>query len=135
MEVRLSSSFADRIRAVDPAHAASCSAALLLMLVSPKGVIVEKTVADSWAKGTFENAVDSLEYHFRKHGGGRTRQQYTFDALRFFHKHKESAQWGKWNPSWNEAFRLKIGTARGYFTPGGRILSFWDENEDSQTAL
>jgi len=71
MEVRLSHSFAERIRAVDPEHADVCNAALPVMLVSPKGAVVEKTVADSWAKGSFDNAVDSLEYHFVKHGGGR----------------------------------------------------------------
>lgn len=105
------------------------------MWVSLRGAIAEKSVADSWAKGTFPNPVDSLEHHFKKHGNGRTRWQYTFDALRFFSEHNEKAQWGKWRQGWNEAFRLKIGKRCGYFTPGGRILSYWEINEERQTAL
>jgi hypothetical protein len=135
MEVRLSGWFDERIRAVDPARVDTASMRAALMLVSLRGAIAEKSVADSWAKGTFPNPVDSLEYHFNTHGNGRTRWEYTFDALRFFYEYKEKAQWGKWHPRWNEAFRLKIGTRRGYFTPGGRILSFWDDHEDGQATL
>lgn len=131
MEVRLSRSFDERIRAVDP----DVGALPPVLAVSSQGIVVEKSVLDSWAKGSFESPAHSLEYHFLKHGRGRTRQQYTFDALRFFIEHKQQAQWGKWNPAWHEAFRLKVGTRRGYFTPGGRILSFWDEHEEHQTTL
>ena len=37
---------------------------------------------------TFSNVVDSLEYHFAKHGGGLTLEQYTLDAERFFETHR-----------------------------------------------
>ena len=80
MEVRLARFFDERIRAVDPASLAASSASLGL-LVASQGTVVEKSIADSWAKGTFAKAVLSLEHHFEKHGAGRTLKQYTFDAL------------------------------------------------------
>jgi len=131
MEVRLSRSFEERISAVDPC----LSSPTVVLAVSSRGIVVEKSVLDSWAKGSFESPVHSLEYHFLKHGRGRTRLQYTFDALQFFSEYRQQTQWGRWNPAWYEAFRLKVDTRRGYFTPGGRILSFWDEHEKHQTAL
>ena len=72
MEVQLSHSFAERIRAVDPECEDLDEASPALLLVSSRGIVVERSVADSWAKGTFANPVDSLERHFVKHGGGRT---------------------------------------------------------------
>ena len=127
MHVQLSRSFAERMKAIalgyeDPDGVAPC-----LLVVSARGVVVEKSVADSWAKGTFASPVDSLERHFEKHAAGRTRQQYTCDALRFFEENQHLAQWGRWNPNWSESFRVKIGARNGYYTPGGRILSYWDD--------
>jgi hypothetical protein len=95
-------------------------------IVSAKGTAVEGAIADRWAKGTFGNVVDSMEYHFAKHGGGRTLQQYTDDAVRFFQQNKGQAQWGKWNPNWEPAYRLKVGNQGGYFTSEGRVLTYWD---------
>lgn len=134
MEVQLSRFFGERIRSVAPGSGI-CEVLAPVLVASAHGIVVEKTVVDSWARGTFRTPLDSFEYHFRKYGGGRTRQQYTFDALRFFNENRGIAQWGKWHPAWHEAFRLKVGSRRGYFTPGGRILSFWDEHEDCQTTL
>jgi hypothetical protein len=135
MEVRLSRSFEERIRAVDPACGATSSVLSPLLLFASQGIAVEKAVADSWAKGTFPNVVLALEQHFAKHGGGRTLQQYTFDALRFFNKYKEKAQWGRWKADWAESFRLKIGDEGGYFTPGGRVRSYWDAYEDCKVTI
>jgi hypothetical protein len=134
MDVRLTERFDERCRAVDPAFAATHEARSLL-LVSSKGTAVEKGVLDNWAKGSFETPMRSLEYHFGKHGSGRTRQQYTFDALQFFRENKDRAQWGKWRNDWNEAFRLKIGNRCGYFTPSGRVISFWEIHEARQATL
>jgi hypothetical protein len=118
MEVRLTSSFDERIKAMDPEEAYACDQPRPMLLVSTLGAVV------------------SLQHHFEKHGNGRTRRQYTFDALRFFEKHKDQATWGRWNPRWPEAFRVKIGDQGGYFTPGGRVLSYWDAYESSsQTAV
>lgn len=127
MQIQLSRSFADRMKVIDPGCEDAGEDTPCLLVVSARGVVVEKSVADSWAKGTFASPVDSLERHFEKHGAGRTRRQYTFDALRFFEEHRHEAKWGRWNPNWSEAFRLKIGAKNGYYTPGGRILSYWDD--------
>ncbi len=94
--------------------------------MSPGGTVVERSVADRWAKGTFDNIVDSLEYHFAKHGGGRSLRQYTDDASRFFEQYRGQAQWGKWNLNWEPAYRLKVGNHGGYFTADGKILTYWD---------
>ena len=97
-------------------------------IVSPKGTAVESAIAAKWGKGTFENVVDSLEYHFTKHGAGRSLQQYTDDALQFFEKNKGQAEWGQWNPKWKPSFKLKIGDKGGYFTADGRVLTYWDSH-------
>jgi hypothetical protein len=135
MEVRLSRFFDERIRAVDPACLVATGAPSAVLFVASQGTVVGKSIADSWAKGTFANAVLSLEHHFEKHGAGRSLKQYTFDALRFFEKHKDKAQWGRWKPDWAEAFRLKIGDQGGYFTPGGRVLSYWDAYEPDKATV
>jgi len=135
MEFQVSSGFFERMGRVDAAHALDGLRSREALVVSPRGTVVEKSVIDSWAKGTFLNPVDSLEHHFAKHARGRTRRQYTLDALRFFSEHKDKAEWGRWNPSWSEAFRIKVGSRGGYFTPGGRILSYWDDYGISKDAV
>jgi hypothetical protein len=95
-------------------------------IVSSRGIAVEASIAGRWAQGTFGDAVSSIEYHYAKHGGGRTLAQYTDDAASFFEKNRGQAQWGKWNPNWEESFRLKIGGKGGYYTKDGKILTYWD---------
>lgn len=41
-----------------------------------------------WNKGTFENRMQSLKYHYQKHGNGRGIARYTDDSLDFFAKNK-----------------------------------------------
>lgn len=94
--------------------------------VPSRGTAIEKAVADRWAKGTFNSVADSIEYHFSKHGNGRTLQQYTEDAVRFFQENKGQAQWGRWNPNWEPSYRLKVGNRGGYYTADGQVLSYWD---------
>lgn len=106
--------------------AANAAQASHELIVSSRGTAIEKAVIDRWAKGTFESVADSIEYHFTKHGSGRTLQKYTEDAVQFFQKNKGQAQWGKWNPSWEPSYRLKIGNQGGYYTTDGRVLSYWD---------
>jgi hypothetical protein len=105
------------------------------MVAASNGTIVEKAVADCWAKGTFASPVESLEHHFTKHGAGRTLREYTYEAARFFDKYRHEAQWGRWNPRWPEAFQLKKEGRGGYFTPGGRILSYWGFDEQGKGAV
>lgn len=70
--------------------------------------------------------VDSIGYHFAKHGKGRSVEQYTGDATKFFTQNKAQAQWGQWNPNWEASYRLKIGDQGGYFTSEGKVLTYWD---------
>jgi hypothetical protein len=49
--------------------------------------------------GSFGNLVDSMKYHFAKHPGGKTLQQYTDDAVRFIQQNKGQAQRRKWDPN------------------------------------
>jgi len=95
-------------------------------IVSSSGVAVDAAIAGRWAQGTFGNVVGLIEYHFAKHGAGRTIQQYTDDAARFFERYRDQAQWGKWNPNWQESFRLRVGNQGGYYTADGKILTYWD---------
>lgn len=95
-------------------------------IVSPGGTAVESKIADRWARGTFGNVVDSIAYHFTKHGGARTLEQYTDDAVRFFGDNKGRAQWGKWGPNWEPSFKLKIGNQGGYYNAAGQVLTYWD---------
>lgn len=96
------------------------------IVLSSSGTAIEKTITQHWAKGTFESVADSVEYHFSKHGSGRPLWQYTEDAVQFFQKNKGQAQWGRWNPSWEPSYRLKIGKQGGYYTADGHVLSYWD---------
>jgi hypothetical protein len=86
--------------------------------------VIETAITRHWAQGTFGNVTSSIEYHYAKHGAGRTVAKYTDDAVEFFQKHKGQAQWGTWNPNWPPSYRLKIGPQGGYFTADGRILTY-----------
>ena len=79
----------------------------------------------AWDKGTFPTKLDSILYHFGKHGNGRTLAQYTADALAIWNANKGAATWGTWNPKWAPSWRLKMPPQGGYFTGDGRILTFW----------
>ena len=80
----------------------------------------------AWDKGTFPTKLDSITYHWGKHGKGRTLVQYTADARAFWNATKSAATWGIWNPKWSPAWRIKIPPRGGYFTANGDILTFWD---------
>lgn len=93
-------------------------------IASPGGLLVERYIVEKWEKGTFGDAVQSLEYHFRYHGNGRTVAQYTEDAVRFWETNKQQAVWGQWDPRWASSFRLKVGNQFGYYTLDGKILTY-----------
>lgn len=44
--------------------------------------------ASKWYKSTFETVEESMDYHSKTHGNGRTLEQYTDDAMNFFNKNK-----------------------------------------------
>ncbi len=80
----------------------------------------------AWNRGTFSTKLDSIMYHWQKHGKGRDLVQYTSDALQFWNTHRAAAVWGQWRPTWAPSFRLRIGWQGGYFTANGEILTYWD---------
>jgi tetratricopeptide (TPR) repeat protein len=84
---------------------------------------------DHWHKGTFNSSIDSMGYHLTKHGKGRTIEQYTNDAMKFYNKNKYLG----------EKIILKDGTmgikiqtgagknkVGGYWSYDGKIITFWD---------
>lgn len=85
--------------------------------------------SDIWHKGTFNSAIDSMEYHLAKHGNGRTIEQYTNDAMNFYNKNKHL---GKEVQLKDGSFGIKIETISGnnkvggYWTNDGKIVTFWD---------
>jgi hypothetical protein len=81
---------------------------------------------NAWAKGTWPDKLQSMNYHLKKHGGGRTLGQYTADAQSLWNSNRNLAQWGQWNPQWQPSFRLKVGGQGGYYTQDGQILTYWD---------
>ncbi len=95
MEVRLSDAFANRFHAIDPRLGELRRVCSVPLVVSAPGTIVEKALADCWAKGTFDNPIDSLDYHFAMHGAGRTLWEHMYEAARFFEKYSNEARWGR----------------------------------------
>jgi RHS repeat-associated protein len=122
--ITLGIGFLVRIPGVGPARGIAGSGGRFI--VSSSGAVVDEAIVGRWAQGTFRNSADSLEYHFAKHGAGRSLQQYTDDAAGFFETNRGQAEWGKWNQNWQESFRLKVGDRGGYYTADGKILTYWD---------
>jgi RHS repeat-associated protein len=80
----------------------------------------------SWHKATFGDEAASAAYHLKKHGGGRTLEEYTDDAIGFFDKNRRGGV----------PMTAKDGTAAvritspgggpgGIFTEVGKIITFW----------
>lgn len=88
----------------------------------------KKFIYANWYRGTFPTPLDSLNYHVKKHGQGRSRIQYTKDALYFFKKNKYR---GKRRMLLDGTPGMKITTrkAGGIFTQDGKIVTFWYDNE------
>jgi hypothetical protein len=88
--------------------------------------IAESSVS-KWDKATFNDESASLEYHWRKHGEpfGKSKNQYSQDAINFFEKNKSKSieielQDGRTG--------LKIpGKPGGIYTKDGKVISFWYE--------
>ncbi|GIW99630.1 MAG: hypothetical protein KatS3mg111_2963 [Pirellulaceae bacterium] len=99
---------------------------------APKGV--GKYLADNWHQGTFPNRMQSVRYHLAKHGKGRTAQQYTEDAMDFFHKNKHLGQkvtLKDGTPGIKIQTKIKIPGQKtrrigGYWTHDGKLVTFWD---------
>ena len=81
-----------------------------------------------WYKSTFPNEMQSLQYHWQKHGQsfGNTMDEYTNDALTFFAHNKHLGQ----NITLKDGssgilIRSGKGQPGGYFTSQGQIVTFW----------
>ena len=82
--------------------------------------------AKYWDKGTFPNSRASLRYHYDKHGAGMTVAEYT-NAARSFMNRNASVLTYTYNYKLNNVswyFNYLYGHG-GYFTSGGKILTFW----------
>jgi hypothetical protein len=93
-----------------------------------------KYLADNWHQGTFPNRMQSVRYHLAKHGKGRTAQQYTQDAMDFFHKNQHLGQkvtLKDGTPGIKIQTKvmipgLKTQRIGGYWTQDGKLVTFWD---------
>lgn len=84
---------------------------------------------NQWYQGTFKNKTESIDYHLRKHGKGRTPEQYTQAAMSFFSKNKHLAQEVTLSTG-KKGYKIQTGTGRnkvgGYWTKDGKLVTFWD---------
>lgn len=92
-----------------------------------------KYLFNSWHKGTFPNKTQSVMYHYRKHGNGRTAVQYTKDAMKFFNKNKGLGQkvilkggTQGIKIQTKQIINGKTQRSGGYWTSSGKIVTFWD---------
>ena len=105
------------------------SGALTLAMSLPIGPGEEArgvgTVLKMWHKATFADEAASAAYHVGKHGGGRSLVQYTKDAIDFFQANKARATSVTLKDG-TQGLRIKTPGGRGgYFTPDGRVVTFW----------
>lgn len=79
----------------------------------------------TWYKSTFPRTIDSVLYHTRKHGKGRSPLKYTQDAIAFYDKYKHLGKRVKLSDG-TPGIKIRVGIAGGYWTSDGRIVTFWD---------
>lgn len=95
-------------------------------LVTPNGLRIPRSVAESWDRGTFSTVEEAIEYSFRRHGNGRSLETYTYTARNLFLNNRDRAQWGLWEAQWGESYKLELDGKTGYYTRDGRILALLD---------
>lgn len=83
-----------------------------------------ENAASKWYKSTFNSSEDSLQYHLSKHGNGSTAEQYTNDALNLF-QGKNDIMEKTILKDGTEGVKIKFGSQGGYFTPDGKIVTYW----------
>ncbi len=85
-----------------------------------------REVVGSWDRGTFRSRADSIRYHHPKHAPGQSVLEYTREARSFFTANRSQFRpVTPTKPGWKPALRLKTATKTGWFTPHGRILTYW----------
>ena len=88
----------------------------------------------NWSKGTFDFQSNSILYHLKKHGKGRSAVQYTKDAMNIFKNNKNFAKevvlkngqkgFHIQKKYINEAGK-KVNRG-GYWDSLGKVITFWD---------
>lgn len=77
-------------------------------------------------RGTSHTTADSIKHHFEKHGKNKTLEQYTQDAKDFFDNNR-----GKMKDvilkDGTKGVIIRKGEKGGYFTPDGKIVSYWED--------
>jgi RHS repeat-associated protein len=95
--------------------------------VGPPGA-AGRFLFQSWNRATFANRLQSLLYHWRKHGraAGKTFEQYAQDGVAFFNQNKSMAtQVTLKDGTPGLLIRLGKGQPGGYFKPSGEVVTFW----------
>ena len=85
--------------------------------------------SDDWYKSTFNTEEESMNYHLKKHGKGRTIEEYTKDATDFYNKNKKLGV-DVILKDGTHAIKIQTGTGKnkvgGYWTKDGKLVTFWD---------
>ena len=66
-----------------------------------------------------------MRAHLEKHGKGRTMEQYTNDALKFFQENKHIAREVTLQDG-SRGLYIRTKSGGGYWTLDGKIVTFWD---------
>ncbi|MBN1520586.1 MAG: hypothetical protein JW923_10920 [Spirochaetales bacterium] len=82
--------------------------------------------ASKWHKATFDTVDDSIAYHLKTHGKGRTFKQYTDDAMSFFAKNKDQGVRATLRDG-TEGIKIQTGTGKnkvgGWWTSDGKLVT------------
>ncbi len=88
-----------------------------------------------WHKGTFQDNSETIIYHLKKHGKGRSAVQYTQDAMSFFETNKQKGVkviLRDGTPGIKIQIQalteegLPIKKIGGYWTENGKLVTYWD---------
>ncbi|WP_438433841.1 polymorphic toxin-type HINT domain-containing protein [Gorillibacterium sp. sgz500922] len=88
-----------------------------------------EATSDQWYKGTFGDVTETMDYHLRKHGKGRTPEEFTKDAMDFFKANKHLAEEVTLSTG-AKGYKIQTGTGKnkvgGYWTADGKLVTYWD---------
>lgn len=89
----------------------------------------EEQLSKYWHKATFDTVEDSMAYHLKKHGKGRTMAEYTQVAVEFYEKYKGEGRTCTLKDK-TPGLKIEVGQGKhekgGYWTSDGKIVTFWD---------
>lgn len=88
----------------------------------------EAFIREHWYKSTFPTTMDSVRYHVKKHGMGKSPLRYTKDALKFYKKNKHLGKKRTLADGKTKGIKITTSTKGGIFTLDGHIVTFWYYN-------